>query len=159
MNKEAFEKIEVAFWIIYLLIPMAFGWLTYQPSPFDYNEDTHELLEFRTEECGTDGLLDCLIPEAWRDRQSGKILKSASLEAHRKAEAIRISLSAFLYGLIGCLFHSIAATVRQRDTEMKDAIKYQIEIDRVAIRKAFYKAIKQSILLNLGIAIILFTVI
>lgn len=159
MNKETFEKIEVAFWIIYIIIPVVFGWLTYQPSPFDYNEDTHELLELRTEECGTDGLLDCLVPEAWRDRQSGKILTPSSLEAHRKAEAIRISLSAFLYGLIGSLFHSIAAAVRQRNAEMRDAIKYQIEVDRDAIRKAFYKGMVRSILFNLAIAAILFAVI
>lgn len=112
MTKSTFKKIEVVFWIVYILMPIFSGWMVYRPLPNEYDEKKHELLDSHHDECGLGGLQSCEVPDKWRDEETGKIYVLEQFTEHHRSEGRRIAITTFAYGLVGCTF--FAFTRRRR---------------------------------------------
>lgn len=113
MKESMFKKLEPVFWLAYLLLPIFTGWLAYQYLPNEYyDKKRHELLESHFEECGTQGLESCEIPDKWRDDETGKIFTAGQFTEHQHSEARRIGIATFAYGLIGCLFFAYGRVIQ-----------------------------------------------
>lgn len=102
MSESAFRNFQKYFWWAYVLLPFFTGLLTYHWLPDEsYDERRHELLASRTVDTNPIGGSEN-TPQEWRSKISGRIYTPASFAEHRHSEAIRMSIIAFLYGLIGC---------------------------------------------------------
>jgi len=115
MKESAFTKLEISFWTIYVLLPIFMGWMEYHPSPNEYNQARHELLESRSVECGPEGLQSCKEPVRWRDEDTGVVFTLAQFAEHRRSEARRVAAISFAYGLIACLFFAYGRVFRKRE--------------------------------------------
>lgn len=140
MDDSKFEKVQSAFWIIYILIPMFSGWMAYQYLPGEYDERKHELLESHSIECGTEGMQSCEVADKWRDNNTGEIYIASQFTSHRRAEAARISTITFAYGLIGCLFSAYGRLVRERNSMIRD----MQEMGRAYIPQDFKQHMRQT---------------
>lgn len=160
MNDSKFEKIKAAFWVIYILIPIFTGWMTYQYLPNEYDERKHELLESHSIECGTEGMQSCEVPDKWRNKITGKIYTSSQFSAHRRAEAERIAIIAFAYGLIGCLFSAYGSVVRHRISMirlMQEIGKEYVEQDfHHQMRKMFFDSFKTALVVDFFISLFVY---
>ena len=160
MNESKFEKIQAAFWVIYILIPIFTGWMMYQSHPNEYDERKHELLESHAEACGTEGVLSCDVPDRWRDEITGKIYTSSQFSAHKRAEAERIAIIAFAYGLIGCLFSAYGSVVRHRISMirlMQEIGKEYVEQDfHHQMRKMFFDSFKTALVVDFFISLFVY---
>jgi hypothetical protein len=116
MSESGFKKLEPVVWILYVLLPIFTGWFAYQRLPNEYDEQRHELLRSHSEECGPEGLRSCEVPDEWRDKTTRRIYTASQFTGHRRAEARRIGVTAFAYGLIGCVLFAYGRVVRKRDT-------------------------------------------
>lgn len=123
VTESKLNKIELVIWIGYLVLPVITQWLAYQPLPDEYRGEKHELLESHFEECGPEGLRSCEVPDTWRDDQTGKIYTADQFTGHHRSEAKRVGITAFAYGLIGCLFFAYGRAVRGRDTFIRAIAK------------------------------------
>jgi len=119
MKESTFSKIEGVFWVAYILLPIFTGWLAIQPLPNEYDESKHELLKSHAVECGPEGLLSCEAPDVWRDKETGKIYTSEQFTEYHRHEGTRIGITAFSYGLIGCLFFAYGRVVKKRESFLK----------------------------------------
>jgi hypothetical protein len=119
MKESTFKKLEPVFWLAYILLPIFTGWLAVQQHPNEYDEEKHELLESDFEECGPEGLASCEIPQKWRDKETGKVYTSGQFTEHHRREGMRIGITAFGYGLIGCLFFGYGCVVQGREKFLK----------------------------------------
>ena len=100
------EKIKTWFWIIFITIPLITGFLNYEKSSNEFNDRKHEVIELQDVECGPEGLVSCEKVTTWKDIKSGRIFHDYQFKNHRLAEAMRISILSFLYGLIACFCHA-----------------------------------------------------
>ena len=111
MNSRLFSRVQVAFWVAYIVLQIFTGWLAYRWLPNEsYNEHKHELIESNEEEDGNDRTGE--VADVWRDRQTGQTYWREMFEQHRRDEARRVAIAWFSYGLIGCsvfAFSSVAA--------------------------------------------------
>ena len=46
------------------------------------------------------------VPDAWKDKSTGKVYTHEGFAKHRHSEAIRLAFVWFAYGLLGCAFFS-----------------------------------------------------
>lgn len=154
MNISKFEKINIAFWIIYILIPIFTGWMVYQTLPNEYNEERHELLESHLEECGSEGMQSCDVPDKWRDKITGEIYIPSQFSSHHRAEAKRIAIIAFVYGLIGCLFYAYGRVVEHR-IFLIDIMKIRSKEDiQQELYKKFFKSLKYALFVDFVFALL-----
>lgn len=129
-----FRKLEVAFWIVFIALPIFTGWLAYHWLPNEsYDEKEHELLLGR--EVG-DPQEHVVRPEMWRDKKTGEVFMPAHFSEHRAAEAKRLAATDFAYGLIGCIFYAWARSQKKNEP--------------------FFEAFGKAVALNLVIAIYTF---
>lgn len=160
MSESKLEKIKAAFWVIYILIPIFTGWMTYQYLPNEYDERKHELLESHHVECGTEGMQSCVVPDKWRNKISGKIYTSSQFASHRRAEAERIAIITFAYGLIGCLFAAYWSVVRHRISMIKLMQKLGKEYVQhdfyQQTRKIFFGALKTAFIVDFFISLFVY---
>ena len=104
MTIENLKKIEIVFWITFLLVPIFTGLLGYDHHPNEYDEARHELLESHYEEGGTEGMLNIEVPDEWRDPETGEVFPNDHLIKFRENETKRLIPIWIGYGLIGFLF-------------------------------------------------------
>jgi hypothetical protein len=106
------RKIFVVLWIFYVIAPLSggFPWgrfLEYHWLPNEsFDQELHEPLSSE-QRCRTnpDEDVECVdVPNAWKDKETGKIYSADDFKQHRQHEAIRMLLPWSIYGLIGsCL--------------------------------------------------------
>lgn len=160
MDESKLKKISNVFWAVYILIPIFSGFMMYRYSPNEYDERKHELLESHSVECGTEGMQSCEVPDKWRNVTTGKIYTSNQFVAHRRAEARRIAITTFAYGLIGCLFSAYGRVVRYRismNRLMRSEGKEYVEQDfRHHIRREFIGALKAALCMDIFISLFVY---
>lgn len=160
MNDSRFEKIKAVFWVVYILIPIFTGWMTYQYLPNEYDERKHELLESHFVECGTEGMQSCEVPDKWRNINTGKIYTSSQFTSHRRAEAKRIAFITFAYGLIGCVFSAYVSVVRHRLSmirPMQEIGKEYVQQNfNHQMRKMFFESLKSALVVDFFISLFVY---
>ena len=114
MKVAVFKKIEVVFWVIYVLFPIFTDLFVYQPLPDEYNETKHELLESHFEEVGPEGLNSAEVPDAWRDRQSGRVFTADMFVDYRRSQARFRGIKFLGYSVIGCLAFAYGRFIREK---------------------------------------------
>lgn len=119
MTRSTFKNLELAFWAAYFVLPIYTGWLVYKPSLHEYDETRDVLLDSHPVGCGTESFVICDFPDKWRDGATGQIYTSGMFLKHHRSESWRISLTAFAYGLIGCLFFAYGRIALHRGTFLK----------------------------------------
>jgi len=96
-------KLEMTCWLVFFLVPLLTGWLDYRALPGEhYDSERHQVVRSHVEEAWPEGLGDYEVPDVWRDRASGEVYSAESFVAHHRAEAERLAIVWFGYGLIGC---------------------------------------------------------
>jgi len=128
----AFQKLQVMFWSIYLILPMFTGWLAYDWLPNEsYDEKRHTVLVAHevTNKLGDDHE----IPDMWMDKTTGRIYTPRDFSEHKWSEAKRLATVWFVYGLIGCFFFAYARTVKKQ--------------------AGFHEAFGKAVLVNLAFAV------
>jgi hypothetical protein len=116
----SFEKFEVLFWLVYLLLPTFTGWLDYKPPPNEhYDPQQHELLSFHIREGWPNGLGSYEVPETWRDQKSGQKYSVELCSEHHQSEARRLGITRFVNELLGCAFFAYGRVVKKNNTFLK----------------------------------------
>ena len=160
MNDSKFKKIKATFWVIYILIPLFTGWMTYQYLPNEYDEQKHDLLASHSVECGTDGMQSCEVPDKWRNKITGKIYTSSQFATHRRAEAEHIAIITFACGLIGCLFSAYGSVVRHRISMIKliqeIGEEYVQQDFHQQMRKMFFGTLKTALVVDFFISLFVY---
>jgi hypothetical protein len=133
----SFQKFEVLFWLVFLLLPAFTGWLDYQPLPNEhYDPQQHQLLSFHVREGWPNGLGSYKVPETWRDEKSGEQYSAQLFVEHHKREARRLGITCFAYGLFGCAFFGYSRVVRKKNTFLK-AFRSALMVDFIVSMLAF----------------------
>jgi TPR repeat protein len=111
------HKIEVFFWILYILFPLfTGGWQAYNWLPNEsYNSRIHELIA-SDEVCINWGLQCADRAERWRHNETGEIYTREDFADHRHAEALRGATTWFAYGVIGCFGFAFFRNLHERET-------------------------------------------
>jgi hypothetical protein len=113
MNSRLLNRVQVAFWIAYVALPIFTGWLAYRWLPNEsYDQQKHELLESHEEEDGNDRTGE--VADVWKDRETGKIYSREMFEQHVRQEARRMAIAWFAYGLIGCFVFAFSSVATRR---------------------------------------------
>ena len=135
-------KIEPFFWVAFTLLIIVTGWIVPGWLQYDYlpdelfDENHHEIIEYHYAEGWPEGLTSLKVADEWKDNKTGEEFSSKGFSEHRKEEAVRISVTAFLYGLIGCIFNAAACKARKK--------------------WAFFAGFKYALFVNVAIAVFLF---
>ncbi len=163
MNESRLDKINTAFWVIYILVAIFSGIMQYRYEPHEgYDAKTDELLKSHYEECGTEGMDSCEVPDLWRDKTTGKIYTPDDFLTHRRAEAWRIAPITFAYGLIGCLFAAYRKAVLHRIWTIESmqllGEEYVQQDFRDQMRKKFFDTLKGALIVDLFISFVVFLV-
>jgi len=105
-----FSRLQVGFWISFLVLPIFTGLLSYHWLPNEYyDQRKHELLESHVEERGG---RTGEVHDLWRDKQTGKLFSPADFTIHRQNESWRMAAVWFGYGLVGCFFFAFSRWIR-----------------------------------------------
>jgi len=85
------------------------GWFHYNylPNENPYDSSRFEIVKSHTAEVGTEGLQSAEIPDVWRNKETGEVFSAKQFSSHQTQEAWRAALTAFVYGLIGCVYFAI----------------------------------------------------
>jgi len=120
------DRLHVAFWALYIALPLFTGILAYHWLPNEsYDEKRHILLENREVMDANDNPVDA--PSAWADKKTGTVYTYEQFRNHRHSEAIRSAFVWFGYGLIGC----VVASYRNRKHGFWKAFKIAMLVDCV----------------------------
>jgi len=137
IGSRLFKNTELIFWLVFLCVPVVTGWLDYQSLPGEfYNSERHELLKSHVNEAWPEGLGTYTVPDSWRDEATGTIYSADSFSAHHRSEARRLGIGWFAYGLIGCAFFAHGRGMKGRG--------------------AFFRAFRNSVILNAVVALFIF---
>ncbi len=137
IGAQLFKKTELIFWLVFLCVPVFTGWLDYQSLPDEFYDPTrHELLKSHMEEAWPEGLGTYMVPDSWRDQATGTIFSANFFSAHHQSEARRLGISWFGYGLIGCAFFAYCQGMKGRCV--------------------FFRTFRNSVILNVAVAIFVF---
>jgi len=137
IGDQLFKHTELIFWLVFLCVPVVTGWLNYQSLPDEvYDPTRHELLKSHVEEAWPQGLGTYMVPDSWRHGATGTIYSADAFSAHRQAEAKRLGISWFVYGLIGCAFFAFSR--------------------RMKGQSAVISAFRNSLILNAAVALFVF---
>jgi hypothetical protein len=100
---------ESAFWIAFIIIPIFTGVLAYHwlpnESPIlagDQVVKPYKILQSH-EVCPDNGQCET-VADVWQNTDTGNVYTKADFQSHRESERNRMTISWFIYGLIGCLF-------------------------------------------------------
>ena len=95
------QKIEALFWIFYLLFPILSGyWQAYDWLPHEsYTFGSHTLVASH-EVCDDTRCGD--VADMWKDKETGEFYTREDFADHRHSEALRMAVTWFVYGVIGC---------------------------------------------------------
>lgn len=116
----ATQRPEVAFWLAYLIVPMLTGWFHYTVAPDEvYDESRHVRVESHEVDDDDKGNWH-LQPDKWRSKATGKVFTRELFRNHNRAEATRLAVDFFGYGILGCIFYAYSSRVTDRRT-FKDA--------------------------------------
>ena len=90
----------------YVCLPLALEFtslpvLGYRSLPNEHFRAAQHLVVEKRRACRADECDD--VPVAWIETASGQLFRSSDFDAHRRAEAKRLSWTWLVYGLIGCL--------------------------------------------------------
>ena len=131
MKESTFCKVQKYFWWAYVLLPLFTGFLSYDWLPDEsYDERKHELLTSYTVDTNPVGGSE-EAPREWRSKTSGETYSRDTFSKHRHSEAIRVSVSTFLYGLIGCFVFAYGQVIKKRESFI-DALKSSLFYDVAA---------------------------
>ncbi len=128
-----FQKLVTGFWIGYILVPiftglLAYGWLPNES--FDESRDemiaSHEVCQADSGPCGDRA-------DIWKDKITGTVYTYEQFAPHRQSESVRMMLSWFGYGLIGCM---VLAWTAARENRLR-----------------FLVVFRNSLLVNLALAL------
>jgi len=129
------QNLRVAFWVVYIVLPIFTGWLAYDWLPNEsFDEKRHDLLA--AHEVGDRWGDYGERPDIWRHKSTGDIYTPASFAVHRNSEARRLAATWFVYGLIGCFFFAYIRVAKKQSS--------------------FFEAFGKAVLLNLAVAIYTF---
>ncbi len=135
--RPSFLKVEIAFWLVYLILPLSTGWLDYQHLPNEqYDAERHELLDFHTREGWPNGLGSYKVPDVWRDAKTGERFTTQFFYENHKSEARRLAIAYFAYGLLGCAFFALSRVVKKK--------------------RSFLHAFRAALMVNTAISILAF---
>jgi len=102
----------------------------------------------------------CEVPDKWRNKITGKIYTSSQFAAHGRAEAKRIAIITFAYGLIGCLFSAYGSVVRHRISmikSMQEIGKEYVQQDfHHQMRKMFFDSLKKALVVDFFISLFVY---
>jgi hypothetical protein len=122
-NKNWFNISQTIFWIAFFIIPFATGLLAYNwlPNESPMLSGGEVLKPFQIisshEECSnSDYGENCgTVVDTWKNTQTGQVFTKNDFKAHRIEERNRITITRFLYGLIGCIFFGVFSYVKRKD--------------------------------------------
>ena len=118
------SKLELACWIAFFLVPLFTGWLDYRALPGEhYDPELHEVLKSHARVAWPDGMGTYEVPDAWRDRASGEVYAATSFAGHHRAEAVRLAIVWFGYGLMACGLFTYGRRVRMQSPLVKTFAK------------------------------------
>lgn len=137
MSSERFKLLASAFWLLFILFPIMAGFLQPHQSRNDYSPNRHEILASHDEDVEEGGRsFSTEVPDKWRDVESGRTFTSKDVASFHRQDAERVALTAFGYGVLGCLFYAYG---RHRED-----------------KAAFPRAFKLAMLCNAAIAAMFF---
>lgn len=127
VTEQTFRKYEKYFWCAYILLPLFTGFLNYNWLPNEsYDERKHEQLSSRIVDTNPVGGSE-EVAKMWRSKTSDRIYSREAFSEHRHTEAARMSVTTFLYGLIGCFFFAYGQEIKKQGnfvSEIKVALLY-----------------------------------
>ena len=107
-----FGRIQTAFWVLFIVVPIFTGVLAYHWLPNEaFDKERHELLDSHD---ASDGERYGEVADTWRDRKSGEIFSRNDFTTHRMLESRRMALVWFVYGLLGCFAFGFTRWARGR---------------------------------------------
>jgi hypothetical protein len=96
---------ESLFWIPYVIVPIFAGFLAYHSVDNElYSPERHLLIASHEI---SDEYRSATVYDEWKDKRTARIYTPTDFIEHRQSEALRMTYTWFLYGLIGCGFYSI----------------------------------------------------
>src|SRR3974390_687836 len=99
MSPKLIDRLNVAFWIVYIALPFFTGILAYHWLPNEsYDERHHDLVLNREVPDENDNPVD--VPAMWADKQTGTVYTYEQFQGNRHLEAIRGAFVWFAYGLL-----------------------------------------------------------
>jgi hypothetical protein len=110
------RKAEALFWVAYILLPFfTGGWQAYNWLPNEsYRPRVHTLVT-SYEVCDEWGR--CADrPDLWENKETGEIYTREDFAEHRHLEALRMGITWFVYGVIGCLAFAYFRNLRNPGT-------------------------------------------
>lgn len=128
-SRISLPKLEVVFWLGYLLLPASTGWLDYRSlSNEHYDPEQHELLTYHVREGWPNGLGSYKVADTWRDEKTGEKYTPDLFVEHHRSEARRLGITCFAYGLPGCAFFAFSRVARKKNTFL-NALKNALLVD------------------------------
>jgi len=99
------RRLEILFWIAFVVVPLLTGILAYRWLPNEsFDERKHELL--LGDQVGDRWQEHGVRARMWKSKKTGEVFTPASFDEHRAAEAIRLPVTWFTYGLLGCVVYA-----------------------------------------------------
>jgi hypothetical protein len=124
------RKTFVVLWIFYVIAPLSggFPWgnfLAYHGLPREsFDQEAGEpISSHQVSRTLPDEDVECaVVPDVWRDKETGKVYSGDDFKRHRLHEAIRLLLPWSIYGLIGSCMAGVHALVLQRSLRIATRI-------------------------------------
>jgi hypothetical protein len=134
IESSRFRRIHTTFWVVYFLFPLLTGlfWYKWQPNEA-FDPRIHTVIEAH-QECTNSGQCGDVM-DAWQDKRTHRIFTREQFARHREAEAMRLGISMFGYGLIGCFVFAYVEYLRSKK-----------------LSNTFYAEFGKAVCLNLAIA-------
>lgn len=122
-NKNWLGIAQTAFWIVFFIIPFVTGLLAYHwlpnEAPMLSSGEVIKPFEIITshEECNnSDSGNNCgTVVDVWRNTLTGEVFTKDAFKTHRYNERNRMTVTWFLYGLIGCFFFAGIQYYKKKD--------------------------------------------
>lgn len=120
VNKKWLGIVQLLFWVVFILFPLLSGLLAYHwlPNEAPMLSDGEVLKPYKIlashQECNDGG--DCgTVADVWLNTETGKTYSKQDFVSHRYAERNRMTVTWFLYGLIGCFFYAGISYYQKKD--------------------------------------------
>lgn len=123
VNKTWFGTVQAIFWIAFIIFPIVTGILQYHwlpnESPMLSSGEVLKPFEILSshEECqDSDYGNNCgTVVDVWRNTNTGQVFTKKDFQVHRINERNRMTVTWFLYGLVGCLFFAGVKHYQKKD--------------------------------------------